>query len=245
MFLRIPLFLAGFYHIDATPMSYVCIVATLKVYVKSLKGKKMKKPTTQSHKLGDDNLMQYIEQIITEMKGNEVLFPNPVPALIVIETALAAFRLSATEAAYRDTRAVKIRKGKRKELVYQLRELSKYVDTIAKKDVNVILAAGFVPSKDAESYAGYIPKATRLVAKPQEIGSSRIKLKVDRWEGARMYQFEFRKKGVDTVWAIQLSSKSTCLLERLERFEEYEFRVTYIGINPKPNYSDIVSSYVV
>lgn len=205
----------------------------------------MKRPTTQSHLLGDDAMMQYVEQIITEMKANEVLFPDPVPALNVVETALAAFRLSATEAAYRDTRAVKIRKAKRKALVYQLRELSKYVDTVAQKDVTIILAAGFVPSKEAESYAGYIPKATRLVAKPQEIGSSRIKLKVDRWEGARMYQFEFRKKGAETAWSVQLCSKSTCLLEELDQFAEYEFRVTYIGINPKPNYSDIVSSYVV
>lgn len=205
----------------------------------------MKRPTTQSHVLGDDAMMQYVEQIVTEMKANVALFPNPVPALNVVETALAAFRLSATEAAYRDTRAVKIRNGKRKELVFQLRELAKYVDTIAKKDVSVILAADFVPSKEAESYAGYIPKATRLVAKPQEVGSSRIKLKVDRWQGARMYQFEFRKKGIGAAWSVQLCSKSTCLLEKLDRFEEYEFRVTYIGINPKPNYSDIVSCYVV
>ena len=205
----------------------------------------MKRPTTQSHLLSDDAMMQYVEQIITKMEANEVLFPDPVPALGVVETALAAFRLSATEAAYRDTRAVKIRKAKRKALVYQLRELSKYVDTVAQKDDTIILAAGFVPSKDPESYAGFIPKATRLIAKTQEVGSSRIKLKVDRWQGARMYQFEFRKKGAETVWSVQLCSKSTCLLEDLDQFEEYEFRVTYIGINPKPNYSDIVLSYVV
>src|SRR5690606_21284645 len=125
----------------------------------------------------------------------------------------AAFRLSATEAAYRDTRAIKIREAKRKELVHLLHELAKYVDTVAQKDVSIILAAGFVPSKEAESYAGYIPKATRLIAKPQEIGSSRIKLKVERWQGARMYQFEFRKKGIETLWSKQLSSKSTCMLE--------------------------------
>ena len=205
----------------------------------------MRKPTTQSHLLGDDAMMQYVEHIITNMKDGKDLFPAPVPSLSVVEAALATFRHSATEAAYRDIRAVKIRKEKRKQLVYLLRELSKYVDTVAKKDVTVILAAGFIPSKDPESYAGYIPKATRLVAKPQEVGSSRIKLKVDRWQGARMYQFEFRKKRTETAWSIQLSSKSTCLLKSLDRFEEYEFRVTYIGIDPTPNYSDTVSSYVV
>src|SRR5690606_34233053 len=134
---------------------------------------------------------------------------------------------------------------KRKALVYQLRELSKYVDTVAQKDDTIILAAGFVPSKDPESYAGFIPKATRLIAKPKEVGSSRIKLKVDGWQDARMYHFEFRKKGVVTDCSVHLCYSSKCLLFELVRYEVYELRVTYIGIKAIPNCSDIISSYVV
>jgi hypothetical protein len=204
----------------------------------------MNKPTTQSQRLKDDNLMQYVEQIITNMRAAIATYPEPVPELTVVETALIDFRLSATEAAYRDGRAIRIRQDKRKHLEYLLSELAKYVDTIANKDANLILASGFVLPKETQSYAGPVPKATHLVAHPQQVGSRRIKLKVDRWKGARMYQFQFRKKG-ETEWSTQFSSKSSCILEGLEMFQEYEFRATYIGISPEPNYSNVVASYVV
>ncbi|MBD1423595.1 fibronectin type III domain-containing protein [Sphingobacterium chuzhouense] len=204
----------------------------------------MSKPTTQSQRLKDDNLMQYVEQIITNMRAATATYPEPVPGLDTMEAALTDFRLSATEAAYRDRRAIRIRQDKRKRLEYLLTELAKYVDTIANKDVNLILASGFALPKDVQSYDGPAPKATNLVAEPQQVGSRRIKLKIDRWKGARMYRFEARKKG-ETEWQTQFSTRSTCTLEGLEMFEEYEFRATYMGINSEPNYSNVVSSYVV
>ena len=204
----------------------------------------MNKPTTKSQRLKDDNLMQYVEQIITNMREAVTIFPEPVPGLNTIETALIDFRISATEAAYRDSRAIRLRKDKRTHLEYLISELAKYVDTIAGRDANKVLASGFALPKDAQSYAGPLPKASHLRAEPQEVGSRRIKLKIDRWKGARMYRFEWRKKA-ETEWSVQFSTKSTCILEGLEIFQEYEFRATYIGINPEPNYSNVVASYVV
>ena len=204
----------------------------------------MSKPTTQSQRLKDDNLMQYVEQIITNMRVATTTYPESVPGMDTMETALIDFRLSATEAAYRDRRAIRIRQEKRKHLEYLLTELAKYVDTVANKDANLVLASGFALPKEAQSYDGPIPKATHLVAEPQQVGSRRIKLKVDRWKGARMYRFESRKKG-ETEWSTQFSTKSTCILEGLEMFQEYEFRTTYMGISTESNYSNIVSSYVV
>ncbi len=204
----------------------------------------MSKPTTQSQRLKDDNLMQYAEQIITNMREAVAIYPEPQPGLSVIETALIDFRLSATEAAYRDSRAIRLRKDKRTHLEYLISELAKYVDTVANKDENMVLASGFALPKEAQSYAGPVPKASHLRAEPQEVGSRRIKLKVDRWKGARMYRFELRKKG-ETEWSVHFCSKSTCILDGLEMFEEYEFRATYVGISTEPNYSNVVASYVV
>lgn len=198
----------------------------------------------KAQKLKDDNLMQYAAHIITEMRKSAEVFPEPIPGLNGIETALTDFRVSATEAAYRDSRAIRIRNGKRKELEYLLRELSKYVDTVANQDETIILASGFNLKSNAVSYAGLAPKATRLRVESQEVGSSRIKIKINPWKGARMYQFQFRRKG-EMEWSTQLNSKSVCIIEGLDMFTEYEFRATYVGINPEPNYSDIVSSYVV
>src|SRR5690606_29817602 len=182
----------------------------------------------------DVQLMQTAEQILSKMAQEATLFPTPVPELTALETALTAFRNSATEAAYRDTRAILIRKQKRKELVYVLKELAKYVDTIANGDDSIILAAGFSVRKESDSYGGLVPKAQRPIAEPSEIGSGRILLKTEPWAGARMYDFQFRIKGSTEAWNSQLSSKSTCLIEGLETFKEYEFRATYIGIDPTP-----------
>lgn len=204
----------------------------------------MNKPTTKSQRLKDDNLMQYVEQILTNMREAVAIFPEPLPGLNTIETALIDFRMSATEAAYRDSRAVRLRNDKRAHLEYLISELAKYVDTIAGRDANKVLASGFALPKDAQSYAGPLPKASHLRAEPQEVGSRRIKLKIDRWKGARIYRFEWRKKG-ETEWSVQFSTKSTCILEGLEMFQEYEFRTTYVGIDPEPNYSNVVASYVV
>src|SRR5690606_15310989 len=172
------------------------------------------------------------------------IFPEPLPGLNTIETALIDFRMSATEAAYRDSRAVRLRNDKRAHLEYLISELAKYVDTIAGRDANKVLASGFELPKDAQSYAGPLPKASHLRAVPQEVGYRRIQLEINSWIGAHIYRFAGRKKG-ETEWSVQFSTKSTCILEGLEMFQEYEFRASYLGINPEPNYSDIVASYVV
>lgn len=193
----------------------------------------------------DVELMQVAEQVLSKMAAETELFAAPVPALLILEEALLAFRNAATEAYYRDTRAILIRNQKRAELVYVLKELAKYVDTIANADPTIILAAGYAVRKPKTSYGGVVPKAGQLIARPEEVGSGRVKLKTQRWRGARMYQYQFRIKGHNVDWNTQLCSKSSCIIDGLESFREYEFRVSYIGIDPTPNYSDIISSYVL
>lgn len=205
----------------------------------------MSKLTIKEVQQTDVQLMQTAEQIFTKMTAEATLFSTPVPALATLETALIAFRNSATEAAYRDTRAILIRNQKRASLVYLIKELGKYVDTIANGDDSIVLAAGFSLRKANGSYHGLVPKAKAPLAEPKEIGSGRILLRTNPWTGARMYDFQCRIKGSPEAWTSQLSSKSTCMIEGLEQFKEYEFRVTYIGIDPTPNYSDSTSSYVL
>ena len=195
--------------------------------------------------LTDAQLMQIAEQIHTKMMSETTLFAMPVPALPVLEGALVVFRDAAVEAVYRDKRAIIIRNEKRESLLYILKELSKYVDTVANGDSSIVLASGFSLPKSPESYSGYVPKADQPTAKYSQVGTGRITLKTNRWAGARMYQFQYRAKDATGEWISQLSSKSSCVIESLESFKEYEFRVTYIGINPIPNYSDITSSYVL
>ena len=205
----------------------------------------MKKPTLQFQKLNAAQLLQYAEQILGKMRQHADVFESPSPSLEDVEAAVVAFRDATTEAAFRDRRAIVLREQRQADLKALIYELSKYVDTVAKGDEAVVLAAGFIPSKPSSNRTGRAPQPGNLRAINDYVGSARIQLRVDRWEGSRLYQFEHRKKGTDQPWQPVLSSKATCILENLDVFEEYEFRVAYRGVDPTLVYSDVVSSYVV
>lgn len=149
-----------------------------------------------------------------------------------------------TDAAFRDQRAIVLRDQWRHRLERTIYELSKYVDTIARGDKAVIMAAGFMPSQSNGNRYGRAPRPTNLRIQTGKVGSARIKMRVDRWTGARMYQFEYRMKGMEE-WQQVMSSKASCVIEGLEQFAEYEFRVSYLGRDPSLVYSEVVSSYVV
>lgn len=200
------------------------------------------KPTTRSHNISDTELDEYATVILQEMKKNESLFPNPYPELRAFETMLNDFREAIVKAAYRDKLAIIIREDKRKVLQEAIRFLSFYVQTIAKGDEAIIVASGFVPSKPPSSSEN-IPLTADFQAIPT-IGTGAIKLRVKSWRSARVYQFEYRKKGDDNLWTVVLSSKSSSLISNLEVLEEYEFRVCYVGRNGKSPYSPIVVSRV-
>ncbi len=205
----------------------------------------MKKPTLQFQKFNAAQLLQYAEQILGKMTQNADLFESPTPPLADLEAAIGALRDATTEAAFRDRRAIVLRDQRQVALKGLLYELSKYVDSVAAGDEAVVLAAGFIPSKPTGNRAGRPPQPGNLRAINDYVGSSRIQLRVDRWAGARLYQFEYRKKGADQPWQQLLSSKANCVLENLDMFEEYEFRVAYRGVDPTLVYSDVVSSYAV
>ncbi len=205
----------------------------------------MKKPTLQFQSRNAAQLLQYAGQIHSKMSEHTDLFATPNPALADLETAIGDFRDATTEAAFRDRRAIVLRDQRQAALQAVVYELSKYVDTIAKGDEAVVLAAGFEPNKSQSNRYGRPPQPSNVKAAPDGVGSARILLSVNRWAGAKMYQFEYRRKGADQAWQQVISSKSTCELENLEIFQEYEFRVAYRGTNPTLVYSDVVSSYVV
>lgn len=202
----------------------------------------MKRPTLQSHNVSNARLDLYATGILNGMLQNGDVFSSPTPSLGELERALVDFRTAVADAAHRDQRAILLRNQKRKELFKILRLLSFYVSRVADGNESIILLSGFIPSKDPVN-SGDNPKPSKLRAKP-EIGLSGIDLSVAPWRPARMYQFEYRKKGSTDPWSVQLSSKSRCRITGLERFAEYEFRVSYIGRTARLLYSDIIYSYV-
>ena len=202
----------------------------------------MSKPNFSSKNATE--LLRYAEHIHLKMNENADLFPDPVPGLEELETRLEAYRDAYAEATFRDKRAVVLKKQRGAELQEVIYRLSHYVDAVAQGDPAVILAAGYEASKPSTNRIGRTPKAENLRVEYVQVGSGIVVLKVDPWRPARMYRYEYRKAGTQE-WESLLHSTSTLELTELEMLEEYEFRVSYIGRDAVPNFSDVTKALVV
>ena len=189
-------------------------------------------------------LLRYADTILLKMTENADLFPEPDPTLAELETAFAGLQHALSAAAFRDMRNVELKNQRHAELKRVVHGLSLYVDHVAQGNAAIILAAGFLPSKDS-TRIGPPPKPTNFRVKLVRPNSQIVELRVKAWEPVRVYQFEYRKVGSTGHWQRILCSRSVCVLEGLEMLKEYEFRVAYIGTDPTITYSDTIRSYVL
>ncbi|PRD47337.1 fibronectin type III domain-containing protein [Sphingobacterium haloxyli] len=189
-------------------------------------------------------LLVYAEQIFLKMTENADLFANPVPNLATLEMSLNAYREAYAEAIFRDKRAVILKAQQGEKLQDVIRRLSHYVEGVAGGDEAIIVAAGFRPSRSSHVSLGRTPKPENLRIEHIQVGSGKIRLRVNSWRPARLYQYEYRKKGMET-WEYLMHTKSTLELGHLDMLEQYEFRVSYIGSDVMLNYSDIVTAWVI
>src|SRR5690606_19379285 len=206
----------------------------------------MAKPTLSS-KIGTaTKLLTYAENVLQKSKDNADLFTDAAETILELEAAIEAYRNSLTESAYRDMRQVVIKNQQAEVLKQILYRYSLYVETVANGDPNLILASGFMPNRSTVQPAiGMSPKANDLRAEVKHTGTNSIHLRVAPWRPARYYQFEFRKAESMNGWTPVLSTKSRTVIDGLEERQEYEFRVTYLGTDPRPNYSETVRCFVV
>lgn len=205
----------------------------------------MKKPTLGFSNQNLAELRKFAEQIFDKMTAATATFAAPTPTLETLRETIQIFSESISEAAFNDRRAIVYRNKKRDELRNIIYELSKYVDSIAKGDEEIILLAGFIPSQNSTPDTSITPKASNLTAEPLGLGTSKVALKVTPWTKVKFYQFEYRRKGETGSWISALSSKSSHIFADLDAFEAYEFRATYLGKDATPNYSDIITTYAL
>ena len=200
---------------------------------------------TGSTQRGEAQYVKFAENILVKLTENAAMFDDVTPALADLEEALASLKQAQADAAYGDRRFVLIKNQAfraLKEVVYQL---SLYVESKARGDASVILAAGFNPSKTrgANSLAP-APKPKYFSMDVNVHVPGMIVLKTNFWKGVLAYQFEYRKKDSAEDWTRVVSSRSKLTLSGLASVQQYEFRVAYIGRNPQITYSDVLTSYV-
>lgn len=204
----------------------------------------MKKPVVSSKTGTESKLIAYASNVVKKSTENAALFPDATEKVTLLESALADYMDSRAEAAFRDMRQVVIKNQQAVTVRQALYDLSLHVESVAKGDPNILLAAGFIPGKDNSASVGQAPKANDLRVAVPHPGTNTVQLRVNRWRPAKFYQFEYRKAGSMNEWTAVLSSKSKLTIADLEYREEYEFRVTYLGTDPTPNYSDTVRCLV-
>lgn len=189
-------------------------------------------------------LLNYAEHILQKMTANEELFTDPTPSLKMLESVLLDYRAAYAEAIHRDMRAVIIKDQKGKELQEVIYRLSHYVDAVAQGDPAVILAAGYHPSQPTTQSVGRTPQAQGIKVINMAIGSGVVQVKVDSWKPTRLYQYMYRKAGT-VNWSSVLWGSSRLELDGLEMLKMYEFKVSYLGRDGMPNFSDIITALVV
>lgn len=188
-------------------------------------------------------LLNYADHILQMMTENVDLFTDPTPSLDVLEIALIDYRAAYAEAVHRDMRAVIIKGQKGKVLQDVIYRLSHYVAAVAQGDPAVILASGYRPSESTTNSAGRTPQAQGVRVKCVKVGTGTVQIRVDPWKPTRLYQYMYRKKGT-IDWSSALWGSSRIELKGLEMLTMYEFKVSYLGRDAVPNYSDIIIALV-
>lgn len=188
----------------------------------------------------DSELDQQAQAIFTAMTGN-ANFTTPAPPLTTLSEAIEDYQLALTQSATGDHAAVELKDQRRADLEEILRQLGLYVEMQSNGDAAIMLSSGFKISK-SPSPIGPLPKPTGFEVKPD--GKGEIKLALDKIDGAKTYQFEY-KQTTASDWNIQMSTKTRLMLTGLESGKEYDFRVLPIGTSDIREYSDEISSFVL
>lgn len=205
----------------------------------------MTRPVLSSRTNTIAKLLQYAENVYVKTTENSDLFPPIVALLPQLKTDIERIRAAIAEAAFRGLREIKLKNQQAVKLHDQLRNIAFYVNMIAAGDSAVILAAGFIPSKSTANNPCQSPQPTDFRVEIKQQGLCRIHMRVKVWHKARYYKFEYRKVDSEDAWTALLSGKCRAVVHGLQHLQLYEFRVTYLGTDPTPNYSNTVQCYAV
>jgi hypothetical protein len=182
--------------------------------------------------------------IIEKMKGNPN-FPMLSPIVADVSTALAEYRHACEQAQNGGKDKTVVKKTKRIALVGLLYRLGKYVQLHCKNDVAIVLSSGFDLRKPwTRRSRVLLPPANFKVINGPYPGS--MKASVRRTPGVKSYVYEYATTPVteQTRWTQIAVGARAYMLNGLSSGQQYAFRVTGVGYDPKPVYSDVVTRFV-
>lgn len=188
-----------------------------------------------------DNALLIKSQTISASMADNPIYITPVPALIIVGEAIAAFNgnLSATPS----KENTQDKKQNRLVLIEMLNRLALYVTTTGESLADYE-SSGFSLTSVPQP-VGVLAKAQNFTVKPFQAGS--VNLSLNKIEGADSYCFQYAQvvAGGPLAWESVQSTKTRITISGLSSGTQYAFRVYGIGSNPTIVYSDQVNSFIL
>jgi hypothetical protein len=204
----------------------------------------MSKKISKSYTRGrDGDLVIYTYNVVTGIKNNNTLFPNPPAALADAEKLLPDYQEALRNAAGRDRTKVIIKNDKRDKLRALLAELEAYVNDTSKGDDAILSSSGF-PIAGVKGDKAMSPVGSLDVQVGQ---SGQAITSVKRVTGAKAYMHQYTTAETpvsETNWVSIGSSDPQYTFKGLQSGVKYWFRIAAIGLNGQLSYSPPVSRFI-
>jgi nucleoid-associated protein YgaU len=208
-------------------------------------GRALAKPSiTFVERSSDDNLATISGRILAGMTANTA-YPAPVPTLVTLTTARAAF-VAAVNANDRGRIAIAGRDKARSQLGQVLRDLALYVQQQSNGDLVTVLSSGYPAQRTRGAAVQTAPGAPTGIRLQQGRLSGQIAGLCDRVAGAMLYQWRFATAQAPTVYTqTDTASKARVTFANLVPGTQYLVQVRACGKRGSSDWSNAVTVYAV
>ena len=201
------------------------------------------KIVNEFNSISDSKLDTRSHQILAALTDNPY-FTSPVPTLVALAAFVNAFILAIGDCRDGDRLKVAVKNQKRAELIAGLLKLADYVLFKSAGNRVAALSSAFTIAKS--------PSPLPPITKPENfrivngINPGELHSKVNRVAGGLSYlhQYATDEMLAQENWHSVPSSKTSCIISRLEPGIRYHCRVAVLGAKGQLIYSDIVSRIV-
>lgn len=197
--------------------------------------------TTSFSAYSDANLETKAQAILASMTGN-LYFPDPVPNIAELQTAITNYSNALIAAASLGRDNVASKNACRKLLVTALVQLAAYVTYAANGNETALISSGFTLAKNPEPRYITNPGSVTL---SNGVTAGQLVSSVPRVNGASSYLHEIcaEQPTEQTVWTSNASSRSQFVFKGLLPGKKYWVRVGALGSGDQLAYSPVASQF--
>ena len=190
--------------------------------------------------LSDAKLIETSYFIYGQVSTRTALFPNPMPTMTAMKTAIDNYKSALNLALTGDRIRASQKNQCRQTVIDMLHQLSHYVLMIANGDRQIAVESGIPLAKEATSVI--LDKPTNVKA-DYTSQHGELLLSVKKLKGAKAYMYQHSTDPLlkQESWMITNSTSSKCKITGLTPGTTYFIRVGVVGTKEQVLYSDVIS----